>query len=391
MVATRAPRADVKLSSTRCGHASDSVPTCFLSPRSCRRTWRGGGGVGGWAWVGAWGRVARGGVCGGARRASTGTPTAASPGRQSLQPLPPTPARPPPAPTHRVVHAKVGSRPVRQVADHQAVGLAPVLVEHQDVGKVVRPRRRDQLGHDLAAAVDARRVGQHEADLFGKLDQAGGGVPGRRDQQLQGRVRVGRGWRVRVRRGRRGGRDGGGGEGRSGVEGRGWRGEGVGAGGGAAGACPPRTSTPTNPPPPRLGLPLRRPGVLVVRVGAGHGGAVVLEFNRVFQCVRVAPQLGRDGLALCRDWGWNWEAGCVGGATGAAGGRWWAAGRRPATQPRATPSPPLLRPTGQGLPNRPLALVLRPLLALQGLAVQVLPAKARVAAQHGRRCGAGRG
>ena len=44
--------------------------------------------------------------------------------------------------------------------------------------------------------------------------------------------------------------------------------------------------------------------------------------------------------------------------------------------------PPILALTCQGLPDQALALVLRLLLALQALAVQVLPAQAGVAAQH---------
>ena len=78
----------------------------------------------------------------------------------------------------------------------------------------------------------------------------------------------------------------------------------------------------------------------------------------------------------------GWEGG---GGRERAGGRVERARARERAAGGALPPsflPPILALTCQGLPDEALALVLRLLLALQALAVQVLPAQAGVAAQH---------
>jgi hypothetical protein len=68
-----------------------------------------------------------------------------------------------------------------------------------------------------------------------------------------------------------------------------------GVGGGAGGG-----GTPLSPSPffSHLGLPLRRPRVLVVHVGAGDGRVVVLQLYLALQGGGVPAQLGGEGLAL---------------------------------------------------------------------------------------------
>ena len=57
---------------------------------------------------------------------------------------------------YRVVYAKVGGGPVGQVAHHEAVWLAAVLVHDHDVRKIVRPARLDQLRDDLRSRYCSR-------------------------------------------------------------------------------------------------------------------------------------------------------------------------------------------------------------------------------------------
>ena len=131
MLPTRWPSLEVKLSTTRCGYASEMVPTFLFSPMSCRST-------------------CAHHPCHGLGEANT----LVSPGPTLLKrhfstwnlgcwlAQWQTSA-------HGVVDAKVGGRAVGQVADDQAVGLASVLVHDNDVREVVAAAGVHQLLDDL--------------------------------------------------------------------------------------------------------------------------------------------------------------------------------------------------------------------------------------------------
>lgn len=79
------------------------------------------------------------------------------------------------------------------MAHHQAVRLAPVLVQDEEVGEVVGPGGGHQVGDDGAAPVEAGGPGQDEAQLLGELGEAGGGVAGGGDEELREEERGGEG------------------------------------------------------------------------------------------------------------------------------------------------------------------------------------------------------
>ena len=148
MLPTRWPSLLVKLSSTRCGYASDTVPTFFFSPMSCRSTWRRRPAVG----------------LAAQQRAVPRQPADAQPARSKQAERVTRWAVPAVltrgtgaqgdvaaqvAATRRVTQAEEGRGAVGQVADHQAVRLAAVLVHHDHVRVVVAAAHLHQLRQHL--------------------------------------------------------------------------------------------------------------------------------------------------------------------------------------------------------------------------------------------------
>lgn len=69
-------------------------------------------------------------------------------------------------PQHDAREREKDGRAVREVAEHEGVGHAAVLVHDDEVRHLVGAARVRQLGHDVVTAVDARRVGDAEAQFL---------------------------------------------------------------------------------------------------------------------------------------------------------------------------------------------------------------------------------
>lgn len=81
-------------------------------------------------------------------------------------------------PQHDARQREQDRRAVREVAEHERVGNATVLVDDDQVGHLVRAARVGEFVHDVVTAVDPGRVGHAEAEFL-----CDGG--GRRHQYLQ--------------------------------------------------------------------------------------------------------------------------------------------------------------------------------------------------------------
>ena len=87
-------------------------------------------------------------------------------------------------PHDHVGDVEVGGGAVGQVADDQAVGLAAMLVHHQEVGHVISATRLQQLFELVVAPVESLRVRHDQTEFFGEAFQSGRRVAGGRDHHL---------------------------------------------------------------------------------------------------------------------------------------------------------------------------------------------------------------
>mmetsp|Transcript_28403 Transcript_28403/g.74622 ORF Transcript_28403/g.74622 Transcript_28403/m.74622 type:complete len:214 (+) Transcript_28403:347-988(+) len=71
-------------------------------------------------------------------------------------------------PHHHVGEVEHGGGPKRQVAHHDAVGLAAVLVHHHNIGDIVGNAHFDELAQNVLPAVQPLGVWEEQLDLFGE-------------------------------------------------------------------------------------------------------------------------------------------------------------------------------------------------------------------------------
>ena len=85
----------------------------------------------------------------------------------------------------RVHDAKVGRGAVGEMADHEAVGFASVLVHQHEVGHFVGSARLDELLEHVVTAVQFLCIGEHQTQLFDELVEARGGIARSGDDKLR--------------------------------------------------------------------------------------------------------------------------------------------------------------------------------------------------------------